>query len=118
MKLFLTSFLAFALSSFSYAGDPPKNTPELLKKGSAAFTANCVTCHGEKGDGLGDAGKYMSPHPRNFATDKFKSGDKVTDLFKTITKGLDGTAMAGFPDLPEADRWGLAYYVLSFKRKK
>lgn len=96
----------------------PKVTPALLEKGKAIFSANCVTCHGEQGDGNGPAGAYLNPKPRNFAKDKFKAGDKPQQVFNTVTKGLPGTAMVGFPQLPEEDRWAVAQYVLNTFRKK
>lgn len=115
MKLMITLF-ALSFASISFAG-APASTPALLEKGKAAYTTNCLSCHGEKGDGKGPAGAYMKPAPRNFATDKFKAGDKVDAVFNTITKGLPNTAMVAFGYLSEEDRWGLSYYVLSFRKK-
>lgn len=118
MKKASSLVLALALVSTSVlAGTPPKSTPDLLAKGKATFTTNCVACHGEKGDGNTPAGQALNPKPRNFVTEKFKGGDKPADVFKTITEGRAGTAMAAFKHLSEDDRWGLVYYVLSFKKK-
>ncbi len=101
--------------------DKPANNADAITKAKAVYAVKCLTCHGDKGDGMGPAGKYMSPKPRNFAKDKFKlakDGAKPTDaeVFNSITKGLDGTSMVAFADLPEADRWALAYYVQSFRK--
>ena len=106
------------LVSGSIFAGPPKATPELLEKGKAAYSTNCLTCHGEKGDGNGPAGAMMNPKPRDFAVGKFKKGNKPDQVFKTITNGLAGTSMAGFGHLSEEERWALAHYVLSFKTKK
>ncbi|MGE0614441.1 MAG: cytochrome c [Bacteriovoracia bacterium] len=100
----------------------PKETPELVAKGKAAYATYCVTCHGDKGDGKGPAGQYLNPPPRNYADRKgFKAGSKPEQIFKTITEGLkvkgQNTAMVGFPTIAEEDRWGLVYYVLSFGKK-
>ena len=95
-----------------------KVTPALLEKGKGAYAANCVICHGDKGDGNGVAGAAMNPKPRNFLVDKFKLGEKPENVFKGISEGLPGTSMAGFGHLPEEDRWGLAHYVLSFRPAK
>ncbi len=115
---YLIVMMTLSLSQFSLAADAPKNTPETVAKGKAVYAVNCLTCHGDKGDGMGPAGKYMSPKPRNFTKDAFKKGEKDADIFASITKGLDGTSMTGFKTLPEADRWALTYYVQSFKAKK
>lgn len=110
----------FASASFakSPAAKAPPATPQLLEKGKASFTTNCVTCHGEKGDGNGPAGKFMNPKPRDFSAGKFKGGEKPEQIFKTLTSGLTGTAMPGFGHLPEEERWALVHHVLSMKGKK
>jgi len=92
------------------------SSPALIEKGKTAYTTNCVTCHGDKGDGNGPAGAVMNPKPRNFAADKFKKGDKPEQVFATLTKGLEGTSMAGYSYLSDEDRWGLTYYVLSLRK--
>ena len=117
MKSSITpSVLAFVFTFSAIAGTPPAKTPELIAKGKAVYQTACVTCHGVKGDGMGDAGKYMSPKPRNFATEKFKKGESVSEVYNTVLKGLDGTAMVGFPGLSEDERWAVSYYVLTFKK--
>ncbi len=99
----------------------PPNTPEMVLKGKALYSQNCLSCHGEKGDGQGPAGKYLVPvKPRNFTKDKFKNGTSEEQLFNTITNGLDGTAMASYKNtIPnDGDRWALAFYVETFIQKK
>ena len=119
MKPFIVFQVFFFLLSpnSSQAADPPKKTPELISKGKLVYQVNCIVCHGAKGDGLGSAGKYMSPKPRNLKSEKFKMGESVSEIFNSVTKGIDGTAMTGFPTMPEAERWAVAYYVQSFKEK-
>ncbi len=105
------------VSAFAMAA-PPKLTPALLEKGKTSYTTNCMTCHGDKGDGNGPAGAMMNPKPRNFAVDKFKQGDKPEKVFKTISEGLPNTSMVGFSHLNEEERWALTYYVLNFRKAK
>jgi len=93
----------------------PKGTVDQVSKGKQLYTVNCMTCHGAKADGLGDAGKYMSPKPRNLVKEKFKNGETTDALFTTMTKGLDGTGMSGFPTLSNEDRCSLVYYVQSLR---
>jgi high-affinity iron transporter len=96
----------------------PARTPELLATGKAAYegsAAGCFACHGLTGEGNGPVAFAIKPPPRNFVVDDFKGGDKVENVFTTITLGLPGTKMVGYPQLPEADRWALAYYVLAFR---
>jgi mono/diheme cytochrome c family protein len=112
-----TSLLAAAVLSTAAVAAPPAKDQALLDKGKASFTANCAACHGEKGDGTGPAAVALNPKPRNYATESFKQGDKLEDVFKSISEGVKGTQMVAFNYLPEVDRWALAYWVLELKGK-
>ena len=94
----------------------PKFTPEMANQGKSIFQANCVTCHGANADGNGPAGKYMSPRPRDLNRAKFKGGDSAANIYKTITQGLDGTAMPGFGSLSDSDRWALVSYIDAIRK--
>ncbi len=113
MRLVMALILATAATAQAAA---PAETPALTEKGTAAFTMNCVPCHGEKGDGTGIAAQALNPKPRNFTKDPFKNGGKVENIFDTVTKGLPGTAMVTFAQLPEEDRWALAYHVVALAK--
>jgi mono/diheme cytochrome c family protein len=103
-------------SPVALAGGLVKSTPALLDKGKASYKTNCLQCHGEKGDGNGIAGAMMNPKPRNFKTTQFKNGEKPEQIFKTLTDGLEGTAMASFRHLSDEERSSLVYYVLQLKK--
>ena len=60
----------------------------------AAYTTNCVSCHGETGKGDGPVGQILKPPPRDFSVGDFKidaDGDGTTgtdaDLKAVISKG-------------------------------
>ncbi len=96
----------------------PASSPQMLERGRAVYegsAAGCFACHGLTGEGNGPVAFAIKPPPRNFVTDELKGGDKVENVFTTVTLGLTGTKMVGYPQLPEADRWALAYYVLAFR---
>lgn len=102
------------------AGGPPKRTPALLEKGRASFQENCAACHGAAGAGDGIVASTLDPRPRDFTKDPFKNGSKPAQIFETLAKGVPGTQMVAFTQLPEEERWAIAYYVseLAGKGKK
>lgn len=114
MGVVLSLLVAIPVVAAGAGAKAPKATKELIAKGQAAYQTNCVSCHGEKGDGAGPAGTYLQPPPRNFGKEPFKLGAKPEEVFKTITEGMAGTTMVGYSTLSEEERWGLTYYVLGF----
>ncbi|QJR15156.1 cytochrome c/FTR1 family iron permease [Usitatibacter palustris] len=86
----------------------PKRAPDLAK-GRALFAQHCATCHGADGRGDGPLAKGMDPAPSNFHERERQEKRSVHGLFNTISLGVGGTAMRSFNEIPEADRWALAY---------
>lgn len=119
MKRLMMMAVLVTCMGTALAGAPPKTTPELIAKGKTAYTTNCMACHGDKGDGNGPAGAMLNPKPRDLRvkSDKpgahYKNGGKPEQLFKSISEGLPGTAMAPFSGIPEADRWAIIAYIQS-----
>lgn len=96
----------------------PTPTPKLLETGQQVYTVNCAACHGASGKGDGPVAFAVKPPPRNLVADPFKAGDSVEQIFKTVSAGLPNTKMVGYPQITEADRWAVAYYVRAFRIKK
>jgi cytochrome c oxidase cbb3-type subunit I/II len=104
-----------------YIPPPPPPTMTLIAHGKEIWQqAKCWECHGDtgKGDGAKAAGLTDDPgfaiRPANLRSGQFKSGSSVTDIFRTISTGLNGTPMPSFRDsFPDADRWALSYYILT-----
>jgi mono/diheme cytochrome c family protein len=92
-------------------------TPELLKRGQEVFARDCVQCHGPEGLGNGPAALTVTPQPRNFSQPSgWKNGFGLAGIFKTITNGVPGGAMAAFDYIPAKDRMALAHLVQSKAR--
>ena len=90
--------------------EPWTNTPELVAKGKELFGQNCVSCHGEKGEGNGVAAAALNPKPRNFTqTANWINGRKPSQIFKTLSKGVN--QMPSFASLPSDCRWELAHFI-------
>jgi cytochrome c oxidase cbb3-type subunit 2 len=92
---------------------------EWIGYGKEVYERRCVGCHGVKGDGNGPAAAFMQQdRPRNFTLGVFKfrltpSGSMPDDgdLFRTITRGVRGTAMPSWHELPEKDRLAAIQYI-------
>jgi cytochrome c oxidase cbb3-type subunit I/II len=91
---------------------------EWIGYGREVYERRCVGCHGEKGDGNGPAATFMSEHrPRNFTFGvfKFRLTQKPIptdgDLLRTITRGVRGTAMPSWHELPDKDRLAVIQYI-------
>ncbi len=108
----------------------PEATEEFVEKGRAIYFRRCSFCHGLLGDGEGPAAKYLDPRPRDFTLGTFKfrttkSGELPTDedLFRTVSRGLSGTAMQSFDSdliksgLGESDRWAVIAYIKTFAQE-
>ncbi len=99
------------------------SSPDLLKLGRAVYEKQCAACHGAAGDGEGEAAYLLYPRPRDFTTGQFRlisTWDGVptdVDLFRTISRGMPGSAMPSWAQLPERTRWGLVHYVKSFSKR-
>ncbi len=108
----------------------PETTDALVEKGRGIYFGRCSFCHGLLGDGEGPAAKYLDPRPRDFTLGTFKfrstqSGELPTDedLFRTVSRGLKGTAMQSFDSelikngLSEDDRWAVIAYIKTFAQE-
>lgn len=105
----------------------PEATGEFVEQGRQIYIRRCSFCHGLSGDGNGPAADYLDPRPRDFTLGIFKfrttqSGELPTDedLFRTVSRGLTGTAMQPFDDdlikngLSEVERWAVIAYIKTF----
>jgi cytochrome c oxidase cbb3-type subunit I/II len=92
---------------------------EWIDHGKVVYERRCLGCHGVKGDGNGPAAAFMqTDRPRNFTLAVFKfrltpSGSLPDDgdLLRTITRGVRGTAMPTWHELPEKDRLAVIQYI-------
>jgi high-affinity iron transporter len=90
----------------------PKTAPDL-SQAAAIYTANCAGCHGVEGRGDGPLALGLDPAPSNFHDQERMASRSVYGLYNTISLGVAGTAMPGFGEISENDRWALAFHVAS-----
>ncbi len=88
----------------------PKRAPDLARA-AALYATHCAACHGATGMGDGPAAPGMDPAPANFHDAARMGNRSVYGLYSTISLGVAGTPMTSFKELPETDRWTLAFYV-------
>ena len=91
---------------------------EWILHGKEVYERRCLGCHGKTGDGNGPAATFMfNQRPRNFnaAVFKFRLTKEPLptdgDLLRTITRGVRGTAMPAWYELPLNDRLAVIQYI-------
>jgi mono/diheme cytochrome c family protein len=104
-------------------GDPDADRTQL-QLGAEVFALRCVQCHGVNGDGTGVAAEYLSPKPRDYTKGIFKftstpygAKPRKSDIVKTLRRGVTGTSMPSFKDLPPEDLDAVADYVVYLSQR-
>jgi len=89
--------------------------------GRMSYLRHCASCHGDAGDGHGEAARWQSSRPRDFTRGEIelrstRSGEpaREEDLVRTISLGVPGTDMPAWAgELAPSERRLLARYVMS-----
>lgn len=92
---------------------------EWIEYGKAVYERRCAGCHGVNGDGNGPAATFLHKvRPRAFTAGAFKfrttpSGSLPTDgdLLRVLARGVRGTAMPTWHELPDKDRLAVIQYI-------
>lgn len=90
----------------------PREAPDFAR-GRELYTVHCASCHGATGQGDGPAAKGLEPAPVDFTDSERRAQLSPYRAHNTVTFGVEGTSMASFAHLSDADRWSLAFYVLA-----
>lgn len=105
-------------------GPRPAADLRLRTLGAEVYRVRCTQCHGVGGDGRGPHAVRLRVPPRDFTTGVYElrstpSGSLPTDLdlFRTVSRGLRGTAMIPWTFLPEEERWAVLEHVKSFSSR-
>jgi len=82
-----------------------------VEQGRVYYVQLCLSCHGVRGDGLGEWAYRVTPYPADLRKARTQKRSDET-LFKFISKGLVGTPMIGWEkQLSPAQRWQLVAYL-------
>ncbi len=83
------------------------------------FRQHCAACHGITGDGAGAMATTFDPYPRDFRRGTFKytttradAKPLRSDLRRTLLRGIPGTGMPSFAELPPEQLDALVEYVI------
>lgn len=94
------------------------------ERGKAVYDKWCAGCHGDNGEGTGEAAAFMLPRPRDFTRGDYQirstaSGELPTDadIRRMVDEGMPGTAMPGWASrLSETERSDVVSYLKTFSR--
>ena len=93
----------------------------VLKQGREQYSLYCIGCHGENGDGAGQAARFLDPKPRDFRKGRVKfaavpagSLPRDEDLLNTMNHGLNGTSMPSWRLVGEEDKRAIIAYIKTF----
>ena len=90
---------------------------DARKRGARVYKDACMTCHGRRGDGLGEAAEALDPPPWDLTMGAFVAAEEVGEnldegIFYVVSHGVADTSMEGFGKLLSAeDRWAVTLYV-------
>ncbi len=88
----------------------PRKQPDL-SSAKPLYAEHCASCHGVDGYGDGAAAVGMEPAPINFHDVTRYKQRTLYGLHSTITQGVNDTAMQGYEQLSDEQRWSLAFFV-------
>lgn len=110
-----------AIDSEAAVEDNGRPTTFRIERGRQVYARYCAGCHGEEGDGQGEAAALLYPKPRDFVTAEFKFSSRRTpdlptdaDLMALLERGLKGTAMTSFRHLPLGERRAVIATIKTF----
>jgi mono/diheme cytochrome c family protein len=96
--------------------NPLPATASSLARGKELFQANCVMCHGEKGDGTGEMAKRLETTPSDLTDANRMDTQTDGELFYKISTGTDEMPEYG-AILEKEEIWHLVNYVRSLVKK-
>jgi mono/diheme cytochrome c family protein len=82
-----------------------------LQDGKEIYVANCLTCHGCAGNGLGSYAGTLTVTPADFKQDPYRNMPD-DQWFWHVSEGIQGTVMPPWKEsLSEEQRWNVVRYV-------
>ena len=95
--------------------NPFAQNAKATSEGKEIYGQMCVLCHGDKGQGNGEAGTVLQPHPANLLALNVKNQPDGA-IFWKITNGKAPMATY-FEILTDDQRWKLVNYIRELEKK-
>ncbi len=95
--------------------NPLAGDAKATKDGKILFNTNCVTCHGNKGEGNGPSAASLNPKPKNL-TSKLVQEQPDGAIYWKITTGKP-PMLSWQQTLNEKQRWSLVNYIRELAKK-
>ena len=116
--------MAVAAAVLFTALPPYRLTAQDAERGRVVYEKWCTGCHGDTGEGDGEAAAYMLPQPRDFTRAVYQirttaSGELPSDddLRLVIDEGMPGSTMPGWRSrLSSGERDDVIAYIKTFSR--
>jgi high-affinity iron transporter len=86
-----------------------------LEKGKTVFLDQCAQCHGATGHADTQRALAMRPQPANFNDVQRMASVTAYKVLNTTRFGVPQTPMVPLTDLTDAQRWDVAFYVMSLR---
>lgn len=102
--------LAVSATPTSYSVSPEPFTATTIASGRALYRQQCVSCHGEDGEGDGPLAIALPIVPLDLSSPAVAAAPEG-DLFWDLTAGMDGGVMPSFAALDAAQRWDLVVFL-------
>lgn len=97
--------------------NPFKPTPESQARAKKIYGYDCSLCHGESGDGKGEAAADMKLKMRNYTYPESLKDLTDGELFYIIRHGKGGMPAEDPGRAKDEDVWNMVVLVRSFARK-
>jgi mono/diheme cytochrome c family protein len=97
--------------------NPFKPTPESQARAKKIYGYDCALCHGESGDGKGEAAVDMKLKMRNYTDPEALKDLSDGELFYIIRHGRGGMPAEEEARAKDEDVWNMVVLVRSFAKK-
>ncbi len=98
-------------------------SPRIAREGAVLYGRHCASCHGTEGRGNGVTARFLDDPPTDLVNGHFKyrssplgEAPLLTDLYRTVRRGLPGTPMAGMRSATPDQVWAVVLHVRAFAK--